>query len=211
LPSHERSLRMDQSQVWGRSRYATLLVVLGLHVAILAVLLRAPGPPLIAELADEPVQLLFIPPPVMPKIRAENAAPRRLRGDTSISVAQPEMHADTALAPAGSGTQGNGAGVDWAAEARRALQAFEIRKHQPPSNNTVSRTAAEENWWPQAPHHAGDQFKAPNGDWVVWVNESCYQLASSAANPTVPGAAPPPPTICVGDGRRQSAQPTGNP
>jgi hypothetical protein len=201
---------MDQSKVWGRSRYATLLVVLGLHVAMLAVLLRAPGPQLTAELTNEPVQILLIPPPVMPKIRAENALPKRLRGNTAISVAPPELHADTALAPAGSGTQGNGAGVDWAAEARRALQAFEIRKHQPPSNNTVSRTAAEENWWPQAPHHVGDQFKAPNGDWVVWVNESCYQLASSAANPTVPGATPTPPTICVGDSRRDSTMPAGS-
>jgi hypothetical protein len=202
LLSHERSLGMDQSKVWGRSRYATLLVVLGLHAAIMAALLTAAGPQNIAEFNNEPVELLFIPPTVMPKIRAENAAPRRLRGNTSISVAPPELHADTALAPAGSGSEGNGAGVDWAAEARRALQAFEIRKHQPPSNNTVSRTAAEENWWPQAPHHAGDQFKTPSGDWIVWLNESCYQLASSAANPTVPGAMPPPPIICVRDGRR---------
>jgi hypothetical protein len=192
---------MDQSKVWGRSRYATLLVVLGLHVAMLAVLLGAPGPQSIAVSASEPVQLLFIPPPVMPKIRAENASPRRLRGNTSISVAPPVLNADSAMAPAGSGSEGNGAGVDWAAEARRALQAFEIRKHQPPSNNTVSRTAAEENWWPQAPHHAGDQFKTASGDWIIWLNENCYQLANSAANPTVPGAMPPPPIICRGDSR----------
>jgi hypothetical protein len=142
----------------------------------------------------------------MPKIRAENASPRRLRGDTSISIAPPVLNSDSALAPAGSGSEGNGSGVDWAAEARRALQAFEIRKHQPPSNNTVSRTAAEENWWPQPPHHAGDQFKTPSGDWVVWINTNCYQLASSAANPTVPGAMPPPPTICVDDSRRPHGQ-----
>jgi hypothetical protein len=203
LLSHERSLGMDQSKVWGRSRYATLLVVLGLHVAIMAALLRAPGPQNLAASTNESVELIFIPPPVMPKIRAENAAPRRLRGNTSISIAPPVLNANSALAPAGSGSEGNGAGVDWAAEARRALQAFEIRKHQPPSNNTVSRSAAEENWWPQAPHHAGDQFKTPSGDWVVWVNENCYQLASSAANPTVPGAMPPPPTICLGDTHRQ--------
>jgi hypothetical protein len=165
---------MDQSKVWGRSRYATLLVVLGLHVAMLAVLLTAPGPQSIAVSANEPVQLLFIPPPVMPKIRAENASPRRLRGNTSISVAPPVLNANSALAPAGSGSEGNGAGVDWAAEAH---------------------------WWPQAPHHAGDQFKTPSGDWIVWVNESCYQLASSAANPTVPGAMPTPPIICRGDSR----------
>jgi hypothetical protein len=197
---------MDQSKVWGRSRYAALLVVLGLHVTVLAVLLTASGSQDMVVSDNEPVQLIFVPPPVMPKIRAENALPRRLRGNTSISIAPPVLNADSTLAPAGSGTQGNGSGVDWAAEARRALQAFEIRKHLPPSNNTVSRTAAEENWWPQAPHHAGDQFKTPGGDWIVWLSENCYQLASSAANPTVPGAMPPPPVICVGDSRPPRGQ-----
>jgi hypothetical protein len=197
---------MDQSKVWGRSRYAALLVVLGLHVSVLAVLLTASGSQDMVVSDNEPVQLIFVPPPVMPKIRAENALPRRLRGNTSISVAPPVLDADSTLTPAGSGTQGNGSGVDWAAEARRALQAFEIRKHLPPSNNTVSRTAAEENWWPQAPHHAGDQFKTPGGDWIVWLSENCYQLASSAANPTVPGAMPPPPVICVGDSRPPRGQ-----
>jgi hypothetical protein len=197
---------MDQSEVWGRSRYAALLVVLGLHVSVLAVLLTASGSQDMVVSDNEPMQLIFVPPPVMPKIRAENALPRRLRGNTSISIAPPVLDADSTLAPAGSGTQGNGSGVDWAAEARRALQAFEIRKHLPPSNNTVSRTAAEENWWPQAPHHAGDQFKTPGGDWIVWLSENCYQLASSAANPTVPGAMPPPPVICVGDSRPPRGQ-----
>jgi hypothetical protein len=197
---------MDQSKVWGRSRFAALLVVLGLHVSVLAVLLTASGSQNMMVSVNEPVQLIFVPPPVLPKIRAENALPRRLRGNTSISIAPPVLDADSTLAPAGSGTQGNGSGVDWAAEARRALQAFEIRKHLPPSNNTVSRTAAEENWWPQAPHHAGDQFKTPGGDWIVWLSENCYQLASSAANPTVPGAMPPPPVICVGDSRPPRGQ-----
>jgi hypothetical protein len=39
--------------------------------------------------------------------------------------------------------------VDWAAEARRALQAFEIRNREPAANNSVSRSSpAEQPWWP---------------------------------------------------------------
>jgi hypothetical protein len=81
-------------------------------------------------------------------------------------------------APASS-SDGSGSGVDWAAEARRALHAFEIRNRQPSINNSISSKPGEDNWWPQALHHAGDQFKTANGDWIVWINTNCYQVASS--------------------------------
>jgi hypothetical protein len=45
----------------------------------------------------------------------------------------------------------------------------------------------EDNWWPQAKHHAGDQFKTANGDWIVWINENCYQVANSNAIAYTPG------------------------
>jgi hypothetical protein len=88
--------------------------------------------------------------------------------------------------------------VDWAAEARRAVQAFEIRSHQPSRNNSVSGSPAEDHWWPRVQHHAGDRFKTANGDWIVWINSSCYQVASSASLAGAPGATLPP-TICPGD------------
>ena len=69
-----------------------------------------------------------------------------------------------------------GTAVDWAAEARRAVQAFDIRSHLPASNQSVSGSPAEDHWWPRRQHHAGDQFKTANGDWIVWINDSCYQL-----------------------------------
>jgi hypothetical protein len=27
-------------------------------------------------------------------------------------------------------------------------------------------------------HHAGDQMKTASGDWIVWINANCYQIAS---------------------------------
>jgi hypothetical protein len=83
--------------------------------------------------------------------------------------------------PPASSSDGKGAGVDWAAEARRALHAFEIRNHEPPSNNSVSSEPGDA-WLRQVPHHAGEQFKTASGDWIVWINSSCYQVATAGPN-----------------------------
>jgi hypothetical protein len=188
---------MDQPEVWGLPRYVTLLVVLAFHLALLAALLMASRTRTISWPTNDPVELLFLPTANFPKIRSENSRPKRLSGDTAISMAPPAFDSASPSAPA-SASDGNGSGVDWAAEARRALQAFEIRNHQPPSDNILSGSPAEDNWWPQARRHAGNPFKTASGDWIVWINASCYQVASSAANAYVLGAMLPP-TVCAGE------------
>jgi hypothetical protein len=175
---------MDRPRVWGLPRYATLLVVLALHMALLAALMTASRTRLHAATADPPVELLYLPPATIPKIRAENSRLRRLSGDTAITKAPPVL--DSVLpapSPPALAADGNGSGpgVDWAAEARRAIHAFEIRTHQPPKNISVSGSPAEEHWWLPGRRHAGDQFKTSSGDWIVWIDASCYQVATSAA------------------------------
>jgi hypothetical protein len=175
---------------WDASRSVILFVVLALHLAVLALRVSASraGDPVLAEHA---VELLYLPPAALPKIRSENARPRHLSGGTAITVAPPALDSSLLSAPSSSPSSGNGSGIDWPAEARRAVQAFDIRNHRPPE--PVSSGPAEENWWPR--HHAGEQFKTANGDWIVWINESCYRVASSGAY--VPGATLPP-TVCPG-------------
>jgi hypothetical protein len=189
---------MDESNGWEFRRYVTLLIVLMLHMAVLALLMMTSPTRIISALADTPLELVFISPPSPPKIRAENSRPQRLSSNPAVTVAPPVLDSFSASPsiPA-SGTEGHGSAVDWAAEARRAVQAFDIRSHQPASNQSVSGSPAEDHWWPRAQHHAGDQFKTANGDWIVWINESCYQLTSPVQSATAPGASPPP-TICLG-------------
>jgi hypothetical protein len=178
---------------WDLSRSVILFVVLTLHLAMLALLAtasRAGGP---ATLAERAVELLYLPPDPIPKIRSENARPRRLNGGTAIIVAPPALDSSGLSAPSSSPSSGNGSGIDWPAEARRAVQAFDIRNHRAPQDEPDSGGPAEEHWWPR--HHAGEQFKTANGDWIVWVNESCYRVASSGAH--LPAAALPP-TVCPG-------------
>ncbi len=187
---------MDQSSEWGPSRYTILACVLALHVGVLALLVWASRSENLAYATEQSVQLLYLPAVQLPKVRAENTRPRRLSG-ADISVALPDLNPSLPPGQSGAASNGSGSGVDWAAEARRALQAFEIRSHRPASNPSVSGSPAEENWWPRARHYAGEQYKTGNGDWIVWVNESCYQIAVSGPSTFAPGAAPPQ-TICPG-------------
>ncbi len=189
---------MNQSR-WGLRRYATLGVVLAAHVAVLAALLLGSGKIDKAVSANQSVELMYLPPAKMPTIRAENSLPRRLSADTAIPIAPPVLDA-TATAPqaAASGSNGNGTGVDWRAEARRAVQAFEIRSHRPKSDYSMPGSAAEDGWWPHGRHYAGEQYRTSGGDWIVWINSSCYQIATAGASAFAPGALLPQ-TICPTD------------
>jgi hypothetical protein len=189
---------MDRSRVWGLPRYVTLFVVLALHMALLAALMTASRNQPVSVSANESVELLYLPPPTIPKIRAENSRLRRLSGDTAITMAPPVL--DSVLpapSPPAVPADGNGSGpgVDWAAEARRAIHAFEIRTHQPPKNISVSGSPAEEHWWLPGRRHAGDQFKTASGDWIVWIDASCYQVATSATTSVLGPSLPR--TICL--------------
>lgn len=172
---------MDQSTRWGPARYAVLAAVLALHLALLAALLEGSRTADIARTADSPVQLMFLPATSVAKIRPESFRPKRISGDTGISIAPPALEPDAASeVPPGSGSDDAGGGVDWKAEARRAVQAFDIRTRLPPSENTLV-SPAEETWWPWT-RRGARRFKTPAGDWIVWISDNCYQIATARPN-----------------------------
>jgi hypothetical protein len=188
---------MEQSKGWGLQRWLTLGVVLALHLVMFAALMMAPAIRQLSASADQPIELLYLPPATAPKIRPNNFRPQRVSGDTAISIAPPTLDGvSPLLSPSASAADGTGTGVDWNAEARRAVQAFEIRTRHPPNDNTIPVSPVEESWWPR--RHTGSQCKTAGGDWIVWINSSCYQIATNAA--AAPAlAALLPPTICTGE------------
>jgi hypothetical protein len=133
--------------------------------------------------------LLALQPALIPRIRSEEAVQRRWVAPYVPRVTLPVIDAPPLgrLAPEAPAPAGRGAGVDWTAEARRALNAFEIRRHgQPPSNLSVAGEPGNDYWLRQL-HHAGDQLKTASGDWIVWTNTECYQIARAdpiTAEPT---------------------------
>ncbi len=169
-----------------------LLVVLTLHVALFAALLLSS--PTRSRLAstEQSVELMFLPPVNPRKVRAEFVPVRRLSADPVTKIVPSAVRSPTfSISPLpASSADGTGSGVDWAAEARRALQAFEIRNHEPPRNDAISSAPREDDWWPRSPHHAGDEFKTPNGDWIVWINANCYRVAGSRPGVDAPGVTP---------------------
>jgi len=197
---------MDQVKRWGLSRYGALVLVLAVHTVLLVLFLTA-SDPLPAGVEILPVELLYVPPPNRPTIRAEISRPKRLAADTALSIVPPvlDSHAPSLLASA-SLSDGDGQGVDWKAEARRAVQAYEIRTREPVDYAGLSGSPAEEHWWPRAQRRTGAPFKTASGDWIVWVNERCYQVASSSSRTFALGALLPP-TVCTSEpGARRSAE-----
>lgn len=171
---------MRESEGSTARRYLVFLLVAGLHAAFIAALLLTSATRGPVERAPPPVQLLSLPPTEIPKLRSESFRPKHLNGDALASLAPPRLSVGSSSAPM-SGSDGVGSGVDWSAEARRALQAFEIRSSSPPGNHFNSGLPSDERWWPRTRHRAGERFKTPAGDWIVWLNSNCYQVASAAA------------------------------
>jgi hypothetical protein len=202
--SRKSTLNMQEPHGWKLPKYLILVVVLGLHAALLAMLIVGSRAPMLRVPASPPIEVMVVSPAPQPKIRVENSRPR-LSGYTAIAIAAPALDSYS-LTPSASGSNGSGSGVNWAAEARRAVRAFDIRNHQPPIHEALSSSPAEDNWWPRAQHHAGDQYKIANGDWIVWINASCYQVASSGPQ-SITNDTDLPRTICPA----KIIPPTGNP
>jgi hypothetical protein len=181
---------MDEPNVWRKSRSIILLVVLALHLTLVALLVAESRTLSLAVPAEPSIEVTLIPPVKAPKVRAENIRPERLSTNIAIALAPPALNSSL-QSGASSSPDGHGLAVNWAAEAHRALRAFEIRRDQPPSS-AISVSSALDDWWP-GEHHAGDQFKTDSGDWIVWINANCYQIASWHSNAM---GASPPRTIC---------------
>jgi hypothetical protein len=168
---------LDQGRRWRWRRGATFVLVLLCHAAAILGFLRISQSGVLSA-AEQPVELVMLAPVAIPKIRSKSPAPLQLNAPLAIVAAPPML---TGLDASSATTA--------ASEARRALQAFEIRNHPPESARSVSRDPAENNWSPPNKHHPGDRVKTANGDWIVWVNADCYQVASAASIGYAQGAA----------------------
>jgi hypothetical protein len=186
---------MPQSSVRRAPRFITLIVVAMLHLGLIALLLLASAQRRIPPSSYRPIELVYIPTPPLPRVRAESGRPERLRANVALSQVSPMFMSAPPSAPS-SGTGSHGNGVDWLAEAHRAVRAYEIRRDHPEQSALSGKSPAND-WWPQQGPHAGDQFKTDGGDWIVWISPECYKVASWHSSD--PGIDPDPPQIiCPG-------------
>jgi hypothetical protein len=173
---------MKESKHRPAPRYITALWVAMVHLAAITALLMAPVNPGHMDSAAKSIQLLYIAPVQPPKVPNVTANLPRAGNNLNVKVDPPVLTSLSfpAIPTAGAAANGEGSGVDWNAEARRALQAFEIRNHQSPANKSVSGRP-EDDHWRQGAHYAGEKFKTADGDWIVWLNANCYEIAGAAS------------------------------
>ncbi|HZE45025.1 MAG TPA: hypothetical protein VE058_14630 [Steroidobacteraceae bacterium] len=173
---------MKESNRRRAARCAAAATVLAVHLVLIAVLIMMSRTAGITTATANAVQVLFVAPVFPPKEHVMANLPRRGR-NLAVTVEPPllESLSFPASRASGSSANGEGSGVDWAAEARRALQAFEIRNHQPSASRSVSGRPEDDHWRPHAQHHAGERFKTENGDWMVWIDANCYEIARAGS------------------------------
>jgi hypothetical protein len=181
-------------------RSTVFIMVLALHLATLALLLAPSPAPTIPSAHVGSVELVYLPPVQPQKMRIENNQPQHWSTNIAVALTPPALNSSSQFGP-GSAPDGHGPAVNWAAEAHRAVRAFEIRGHQTKNSALSVSSSLDESG--SREHHAGDQLKTANGDWIVWINANCYQIASwhsdapdfSAISPKIicrnPAAAPP--------------------
>jgi hypothetical protein len=186
----------SESSAWKSSRCSAALAVLALHLAVVGLLLmRTRSPPGIPTSAPA-VEVMFLPPVKVPTARADGAHLQQMKVDVGMSLAPPTVDSSAQAASAG-GSHGGTPGINWAAEAHRAVEAFEIRRDQQVTHATVGLSLWD-GWLARQPHHAGEQMRTDSGDWIVWIDSNCYQVAHW--HPGAPQNADPPTTTCLGTG-----------
>ena len=156
-------------------RPTVLFIVLALHLATLALLLAGSRTLNVAGAAEHPIELVVLAPVKPLKVRIENTRPQHWSTNIAAALAPPALNSSPQTGP-GSAPDGKGPAVNWAAEAHRAVQAFEIRRHQ--TGNSALSVSSSLDVSGSREHHAGDQMKTPSGDWIVWISADCYQIAS---------------------------------
>jgi hypothetical protein len=177
------------------SRLIALLLVLGCHLAVIALLVAESASSKIgAAAADPPLELVYLPPVKFPQALADSAHPKHVNVNVGLALTPPSLDGPSLPAPL-SQNGGGGAGVNWTAEAHRAVKAFEIRRDEHVIHSILG-TSAWDGWLPLGEHRAGDKYRTETGDWIVWIDSSCYQIASWRDGAPVRDENPPQ-TICV--------------
>jgi hypothetical protein len=184
-----------KSNAWNSSRWGAVIAVLALHLAVVALLLMGGRSPPGSSSAAPAIEVMFLPPAKMPTARADGAHLQRLKVDIGMSLAPPSVDSSWQSESAG-GSNGGTPGVNWAAEARRAVKAFEIRRDEQVTHSTLG-ISLWDSWLARQPHHAGERSRTDSGDWIVWIDSDCYQVAHWHAGR--PQESDPPTTTCVGD------------
>jgi hypothetical protein len=189
------------------SRLVAVIVVLAIHVAVIIVLLMSKPSTATSPAAQTPaVELVYLPPPIVPKLRAGIPQPIHITLDPGISLSRLPQPSPFQSAPAAQPDGDGGPGVNWIAEAHRAIKAYEIRRDEHVVHEGLGLSPWG-GWLPEAQHYSGEKYRTASGDWVVWINGNCYQVAAwrDESAPPEPEDQTSPQTVCISRERSPDA------
>jgi hypothetical protein len=165
-----------------RPRASVWILSIVFHVLLLILLVMASRERHRLQAPDQWVSALILPPAVKPPIQSLASPPRESRVQKAPIAVKPQMLSSISTDISLHKPSVTAATTDWTAESERASVA--VARQAAPSNDRPEATAGE---LPSvlsakaAPsHHAGDQYQSNNGDWIVWVSDSCYQINTMA-------------------------------
>ena len=166
-------------------RPTVLFVVLALHLVTLALLLASSRTLNMVRSTEHSLELTYLAPVKPPEVLVENTRPQRLSTNIAVSRAPPLLTSSLQSGPS-TAPDGDGSAVNWTAEAHRAIRAYEIRRDQTTNSALSVSSSLDERG--SREHHAGDKSRTASGDWIVWINADCYQVASWHSGATPFGA-----------------------
>lgn len=171
---------MEERQGWGRSRYAALLGVLALHVAVLTGLLNAAKTRLRATPAAIPIELLVLPQNVAPTAPPTPTSSDRRKKHTAAPL-PPPPDALNAITP-NSTSDVAGPQIDWSQEAHNAAE--NIARGATAPDETKPSALSNSPFAEPPAHHKGEQIPTADGRSMVFVSDNCYQLSKDITHIT---------------------------
>jgi hypothetical protein len=164
---------MQERQRLGRSRFAALLAVSALHVAVLTGLVIAVRTRILITPTAPPIELLILPRNAAPTVPPPPTSSDRRKRVTATPL-PPPPDALTVITP-NSTSEVAGPPIDWSQEAHNA--AASVAKGAPALGESNPALPSNSPFAPPPAHHKGDQVPTSNGDTMIFITDHCYQLA----------------------------------
>jgi hypothetical protein len=171
---------MEERQRWGRSRYAALLGVLALHVAVLTSLLIAARTSTRTTPAAIPIELLVLPQDAAPSAPPPPTSSDRRKKVTTAPLPPPPDALTVTTPNPTSGTAGPS--INWSQEAHNAAE--NIARGATVPDETKPSALSNSPFAEPPAHHKGEQIPTADGRWMVFVSEDCYQLSKEITHIT---------------------------
>jgi len=147
-------------------------------------------------LGTSPIELVYLPPATTPKTRPMLGLPHSQEAEVLTPTPPSPITFSLPALPSESG----GPPIDWASEAQEVANAGSggnvrsLDRHR----KSESRQPSISFFVDRPAHHAGEQFKTDDGQWIVFVSDDCYQIADPFASLNALGNGLGVKTYCVG-------------